>query len=92
MEGNGPVSGTPVQHRVAVVSPDWLAADRVAIELMGIDFATVGYLNFCAQAKMGEAELAKIEILGPALKEHIKTYKLANNIEKQLIWMKPVKS
>jgi uncharacterized protein (DUF362 family) len=92
MEGNGPVGGTAVAHRVAVVSPDWLAADRIAVELMGIDFTKVGYLNFCAQAKMGEADLAKIEILGPALKEHIKTYKLSDNIEKQLIWMKPAKA
>ena len=43
MEGDGPVSGTPVNSRVCVVSPDWLAADRVAVELMGIDFAKVGY-------------------------------------------------
>ena len=42
MEGNGPCLGTAVDHRVCVVSPDWLAADRVAIELMGIDFAKVG--------------------------------------------------
>jgi len=32
----------PVQHGVRVVSQDWLAADRVAVELMGIDFANVG--------------------------------------------------
>lgn len=91
MEGEGPVGGTPVDHRVCVVSPDWLAADRVAVELMGIDFAKVGYLNFCADAGMGEADLAKIEVLGPAIKEHVKPYKLARNIEKQLIWMQPVK-
>jgi uncharacterized protein (DUF362 family) len=42
MEGNGPVSGTPVSHRVAVVGLDWLAADRVAVELMGIDYTKVG--------------------------------------------------
>lgn len=89
MQGNGPVGGTPMDHRVCVVSPDWLAADRVAVELMGIDFAKVGYLNFCAQAKMGEADLAKMEILGPALAGHIKPYQLSDNLEKQLIWMKP---
>lgn len=92
MEGNGPTRGMAVQHRVAVVSPDWLAADRVGIELMGIDFASVGYLNFCADAKMGEADLAKIEIAGPAIKEHVKQYKLADNIEQQLIWKKPVQA
>jgi len=29
-------------------------ADRVALELMGIDFAKVGYLNYCAQAGLGK--------------------------------------
>jgi len=91
MEGEGPISGTPVQHRVCVVSPDWLAADRLAVELMGIDFKNVGYLNFCSQTGMGEANLDKIEIVGPAVKEHIKTYKLAKNLEQQLVWKEPVK-
>ncbi len=90
MEGNGPVSGSAVDHRVAVVSLDWLAADRVAVELMGIDFAKVGYLNFCAQAGMGQGDLKKIQIVGEAIANHIKSYKLAKNIEQQLIWMKPV--
>jgi uncharacterized protein (DUF362 family) len=91
MEGEGPVSGTPVQHRVCVVSPDWLATDRVAVELMGIDFAKIGYLNFCGQAGLGETDLNKIEVIGPALKDHIKSYKLAENIDQQLIWKQPVK-
>ena len=89
MEGQGPGRGTPVASRVCVASLDWLAADRVGIELMGIDFAKVGYLNYCATMGLGQADLSKIEIAGPALKDHIKTYKLPNNIEEQLIWMKP---
>nr|CAX69045.1 Protein of unknown function DUF362 [uncultured bacterium] len=91
MEGEGPVGGTPVDHKVCVVSPDWLAADRIAVELMGIDFAKIGYLNFCAESGMGVADLSKIEIVGPALKDHIKPYKLAKNIDKQLVWQQPVK-
>ena len=70
-----------------MVSPDWLAADRVGVELMGIDFAKLGYLNFCAQANMGEANLDQIEVLGEAIKDHIKPYKLARNIDQQLQWM-----
>ena len=89
MEGNGPSNGTPVDHRVCVVSTDWLAADRVAVELMGIDFAKIGYLNYCAQTGSGIADLNKIEIVGESISKHIKPYKLHDNIEKQLIWMKP---
>lgn len=90
MEGNGPNNGTPVDHRVCVVSTDWLAADRVGIELMGIDFAKVGYLNYCAQANLGVADLSKIEIIGEPVSRHIRQYQLSKNIENQLIWMKPV--
>lgn len=90
MEGEGPASGTPVNSRVCVASPDWLAADRVAVELMGIEFAKVGYLNYCARAGLGQSDLSQIEVVGPALKDHVKPYKMAASIEKQLIWMKPV--
>lgn len=90
MEGDGPNAGTPVDHRVCVAGTDWLAADRVAIELMGIDFANVGYLNYCADAGMGESDLSKIGIIGEKLEDHIRTYKLNDNLEKQLIWKEPV--
>jgi uncharacterized protein (DUF362 family) len=88
MEGNGPRLGTPVDHRVCVVSTDWLAADRVAVELMGIDFGKIGYLNYCAQTGLGIADLGKIEIVGESISKHIKHYKLHDNIEKQLILKK----
>ena len=89
MEGNGPTRGTPVDHRVCLVSPDWLAADRVAVQLMGIDFGKIGYLNYCAQAGMGQADLERIEILGEPLARHLRQYKLHDNIQKQLTWMTP---
>ena len=89
MEGNGPGHGTAVDHRVCVASTDWLAADRVAIELMGIDFAKVGYLNYCAQTRLGIADLSQIEIIGENLSNHIKSYKLRDNIDAQMIWMSP---
>ena len=92
MEGNGPVAGKPVAHRVCVVSPDWLAADRIAVELMGIDFKNVGYLNYCASAGMGETDLKKIEVLGEPDRSALKTYKLSDNYEQQLIWKNQAKS
>jgi uncharacterized protein (DUF362 family) len=89
MEGNGPNNGTPVDHRVCVASTDWLAADRVAVELMGVDFSMIGYLNYCAQAGSGMVDLSKIEIVGESISGHIKPYKLNSNIEKQLILKSP---
>lgn len=89
MEGNGPVGGTPVDHRVALASLDWFAADRVGVELMGIEFAKIGYLNYLANAGRGEPDLAKIDILGEQVANHIKPYKLSSRVDDQLIWMKP---
>jgi uncharacterized protein (DUF362 family) len=89
MEGNGPNSGTPVDHRVCVASMDWLSADRIAVELMGVDFAKIGYLTFCANAGSGVADLDKIEIIGETIDSHKRSYKLNDNINDQLIWMTP---
>ena len=90
MEGNGPNDGTPVDHRVCVAGLDWLAADRVGIELMGINFANVGYLNFCGKTGAGIADLNKIQIIGESISKHRKTYKLSDNFRDQLIWQNPL--
>ena len=85
MEGNGPNDGTPVDHRICLAGLDWLATDRTAIELMGIDFAKVAYLNYCTQAGYGVADLDKIEIVGESIAKHKRVYKLNDNVEKQII-------
>jgi uncharacterized protein (DUF362 family) len=89
MEHNGPTLGTPIDHRVCVASQDWLAADRVGVDLMGLDFSKIGYLNHCSSMGLGNADLSRIEIIGENLKDYIKQYKLADNFENQLVWMKP---
>ena len=89
MEGNGPIGGTPVDHRVCVVSTDYLAADTVGASLMGIDPADMGYLTFLASAKVGESDLSKIEILGEPIAKLAKKYQLATSIQNQLKWKDP---
>lgn len=92
MEGQGPASGTPVPHKVCVASLDWLAADRVATELMGVDFSKIGYLNYCAQAgNLGQGTLAQIDIVGPALKDHTRPYQLPKEWDKIITWQQPLK-
>jgi len=91
MEGNGPTQGTPVPHRVCVAGLDWMSVDRVGVELMGLNAANIGYLKFCSEAGMGQFDINKIEIIGEKLANHIRTYKLPNNYERQLQWMTPLK-
>ena len=59
MEGNGPNNGTLVPSRLAIASTDYVAADRVGIEAMGIDAAWVGYLGYCAQCGLGQNDLVQ---------------------------------
>jgi len=92
MEGSGPTQGTPVDSRVAVASTDFVAADRVGLELMGINPAWVGYLNYCGQSGVGQYDLSKIEVLGPPISSVQKSFKLHPNIERELKWMGPLPS
>ncbi len=87
MEGNGPIKGTAVEHGVALASQDVLSVDRIGAELMGVDLADIGYLNYCAEAGLGNIERSKIKIIGSEKPEdHIIKYKLHENIDWQLKW------
>jgi len=91
MEGNGPINGTAVDHRVCVVSTDYLAADTVGATLMGIDPANIGYLTYLASAKVGESDLSKMEILGEPVAKLAKKYQLGSSIDTQLQWKNAAK-
>jgi uncharacterized protein (DUF362 family) len=85
MEHNGPVSGTAIaapQH-LAVASLDWLAADRIALELMGsnvnVDLGETGQpfpacLNYLWQAGLGEWNINKIQVIGEPVAENVYHY------------------
>ena len=91
MEGNGPNDGVLVPSRVAIASTDFVAADRVGIEVMGINPEWVGYLNFCARSGLGQMDLSKIELRGTHLGEVTRKYKMSDDIERELKWMGPMK-
>ena len=90
MEGNGPHAGTPVPHRIAIASTDYIAADRVGIEAMGIDPGWVGYLVFSHQVGLGQYDLDKIDVRGERVASVRRTYLLHPDIEKQKQWMGPM--
>ena len=91
MEGNGPINGTPVDHKIAMASFDPVAMDSMAARLMGIPLEDVGYLNYLAAAGMGNIDRDKIDIIGGKDPEKsIITYKLPTNIKTQLEWKDPL--
>ena len=87
MEGDGPGSGTPVDSRIAIASTDYVAADRVGIEAMGIKAENIGYLLYCWQAGVGQYDLNKIDVIGEKLAAVRKPYRLHHDIDKELKWM-----
>ncbi len=90
MEGNGPNSGLPVPSRLAIASTDYVAADRVGVECMGIDPAWVGYLTYCGTMGIGEYDLAKIDVRGTKIADVKRPYQLHQDIERMLEWMGPM--
>jgi uncharacterized protein (DUF362 family) len=90
MEGNGPVSGTPVPHRLALASTDFLAVDRVGLECMGIDAGWPGYLNYAYQAGLGQYDLAKIDVLGAKIADVKRKYLLHADVDRMLQWRGPM--
>jgi uncharacterized protein (DUF362 family) len=86
MEGNGPERGTPIDVGIAVSSTDALAADRVACEVMGVDFNNVGYLYYCSQNGLGEADVEQINVNGHNLNECIRPFRLHSTVEEQYKW------
>jgi uncharacterized protein (DUF362 family) len=87
MEGNGPVNGTPISVQVAFASPDFLAADRVAVEIMGIPSYAVGYMQYAAELGVGQYDLSKIDIRGEQPEAVKKTFKLHQSANDQLQWL-----
>ncbi|MBS1857807.1 MAG: DUF362 domain-containing protein [Acidobacteria bacterium] len=90
MEGNGPSSGTPVPSRIAIASRDFVAADRVAVEAMGINPEWVGYLRYCGDFGIGQYDLSKIDVRGEKVAGVVRKYQLHQDIERQLEWMGPM--
>jgi len=87
MEGNGPIGGTPVDHRIALAGPDVVAVDAMCASLMDIPLENIGYLNYCAAAGIGNVDRSRIDIIGdkdPA--KSVITYKMGSNITYQLEW------
>ena len=92
MEGDGPIRGTAVPHRIAIASRDFVAADRVALEAMGVDPTWVGYLQYCGAVGLGNYDLARIDVRGETIASVARKYKMNANFDREIQWMGPLDS
>lgn len=91
MEGEGPLRGTPVPSRLAIASTDFVAADRIGVEAMGVNPSWPGYLQYCCDAGLGQYDLAKIDLRGSTpLSQVRKIYRLHPRVNKQIEWLGPL--
>jgi uncharacterized protein (DUF362 family) len=91
MEGNGPVRGTPVNHKIALAGFDPMSVDSICCQLMDIPLEYVGYLNYNAAAGIGIVDREKIDIIGSAKpSDHVIKYALNANADYQLEWDDPL--
>jgi len=90
MEGNGPSSGTPVASRVAIASPDFVAADRIGVECMGINPDWPAYLNWCGQMGVGRYDRVAIDLRGASVEQVKKPYQMHGDLDRELQWMGPL--
>jgi uncharacterized protein (DUF362 family) len=86
MEGNGPINGEAVPSRITISSKDYVAADRVAMEAMGMDANWVGYLQYCAAVGLGNYDLSKIDVRGATIESVKRTYKMGPNFDNIIRW------
>lgn len=90
MEGSGPSHGDAVELRLAIASTDFLAADAVAVRIMGFDLDEVGYLHYCQIGGLGKADPEKMEVLGNCtVEECIRPFKPHPTHKRQLAWQIP---
>ena len=91
MQGNGPVNGFAVDHRIALAGQDAVAIDSLCAKMMGIPLENVGYLNYCAADGLGIVDRSKIDIIGGKdPDQHIIAYKAGDNIATQMQWKEPL--
>ena len=90
MEGNGPNSGTPVPSRIALASADFVAADRVAAETMGVNPEWLGYVKYCGAIGLGQFDPSKIDVIGANVADVKKPYRMHPDIDRELQWQGPM--
>ena len=75
-EGMGPGNGTPVSMGLLVASKDPVALDTICCELMQIDHRKVRLIQEAAKRQVGESDPARIEVVGEAVADHSRRFKL----------------
>ncbi|MEM2905996.1 MAG: DUF362 domain-containing protein [Candidatus Bathyarchaeia archaeon] len=89
MEGDGPVSGTAVDLRVALAGTDFIAVDSVGAYIMGFDPDEVGYLYYADRYGLGVNDLSRIATVGVEPDKVRRRFQPHCRYERQRHWALP---
>ena len=64
MEGNGPLTGTPIQMNLVLAGRNALAVDRICLQAMGLSLTAVPHQVYGAVMGLGPADASTIQVLG----------------------------
>ena len=87
MESGGPVRGKEIKSGWTLSSFDALAADSLAVHLMGFEVNDIGYLSLLKEKGSGLCyPNGEIEIIGENPKDLVTPFKPHRNFKKMKIW------
>jgi uncharacterized protein (DUF362 family) len=84
MQGNGPVSGDPIDSRITLASAHSIAADVIGLQAMGYRLDQVGYLRYAMELR--RLTLDDIEVVGERVQDVKIDFRPHDNIASQLTW------
>ena len=84
MQGNGPVSGDPIDSRITLASAHSIAADVIGLQAMGYRLDQVGYLRYAMELR--RLTLEDIEVVGERVEDVKINFRPHDNIASQLTW------
>ena len=84
MQGNGPVSGDPIDSRITLASAHSIAADVIGLQAMGYRLDQVGYLRYAMELR--RLTLDDIEVIGERVEDVKIDFRPHDNIASQLTW------
>lgn len=86
MEGRGPVSGDPVNLRVAAASIHPVSLDAIVSRIMGFDPMKIGYLYHLNEWKEGTVDMNEIEVVGESVENFKRNFKPHPRYKEMLKW------
>lgn len=82
MQGKGPVNGTPANTKILIGSSDALAAEVVALHIMGMEDLHPDYIEMAYDAGFGEKNIDNIDVIGECIESVQKKFERNCGIER----------